>query len=285
MKILLIRTKKGLRYAQHIQSAVRSLGMQCFISDVDSLDATLNIYGLNPSNTLIHSRTAGVHINKKIASLEKKGFHVINSSRALILTNNKYLAQKHAEKNGIPVAKTYKVRKNNVARMQKLLAQHGSLVLKPIFSQGQGIYCAKVEHGIGGQALAAIAAQVPGTFIQVQERIDYKKLIRMIVINYTVLTDAATYDEPSRDWKCSVCLNPAIKKYTVRDAALVRLGEETARAFGARINYIDFFEDARGQFILNEINTACSLFFHEKVTGVPIADVIARFLVDTASAK
>lgn len=280
--ILLIRTKKGLRYAEHIQRAVQTLGAQCVISDIDSLDATFKKYSLTPANTLIHSRTAGVKTNKKIACLERKGFHVINSSRALTLTNNKYLAQKHAEKNGIPVAKTYKVNKKNVTRIRKLLMQYGSLVLKPIFSQGQGIYCYKVDVDLSDQKLIETLANIPGTLIQVQECIHYKKLIRMIVIDYKALVDAATYDEPSDGWKCSVCLNPAVKKYVVTDSVLIRLAEDTARAFGARINYIDFFEDAGGNFILNEINTACSLFFHEKVTGVAINEQIARFLVHVA---
>jgi glutathione synthase/RimK-type ligase-like ATP-grasp enzyme len=118
----------------------------------------------------------------------------------------------------------------------------------------------------------------------------YRRLIRVIVIDFKALPEATVYDEPlPGSWKCSVCLNPRIKKLDNPPQELLTLAEKTARAFDARVNFIDFFETASGgppqrtnpipRFILNEINTACNLTRHEIVTGVPIHKKIAEFLL------
>lgn len=276
--ILLIRTRKGLKYAQIIQDYLWSRGFRCFISDADSVSNVMEQNWLDPQNTLIHPRTAAPLINKKIAQLESMGFKVINPSRALKLTSNKYLSQKHAEKMGIPVAETYKVRKGNLNKIKAVIKKHGAAVLKPIFSQGQGTYCNKVDAETPEKTLKEILASMPGKAIQVQQYINYKKLVRVIVIGYKALREAAVYDVPKDGWKCSVCLNPKIKKYTFKNDILFKLAEKTAKAFGAQINFIDFFEDADGNFILNEINTACSLRLHEKVSGCKIHKYIGDFL-------
>lgn len=279
--VLIIRTKMGLKYALKISQYLESKGVHCFISEINNVDAVLAENSLTPSNTIIHSRTAGRITNEKINKFEKAGFKVINSSKTLTLTSNKYLSQEHARTNRICVADTYKVDKKDVDRFLSLLEKYGSLVVKPIFSQGRGIYCQKINKGISKDDLCNILDSVPGKMIQAQQCINYKKLIRVIVIGYKALRDATVYDEPANDsWKCSVCLNPNIKKYTDNRNDLFELAELTARTFGAQINFIDYFEDADGRFVLNEINTACSLFIHERVTGCPIHQYIGDFLLN-----
>jgi len=279
MNILLIRSKAGIRYASHIRDHILSRGVNCFITDILSVEDFIWEKGLKPSNTLIHSRTAGPETNKKIAQIEKAGFMVINPARTLELTSNKYLSQVHAEECGIPVAKTYKVKKTDLKKIGELAVLHQSVVLKPIFSQGQGIFCKRIPAGIGEGSLKAILDLMPGDEIQVQQFIDYEMLIRVIVINFKAIREATIYDVPAQDWKCSVCLNPRIKKYGDFSDDLFVLAEKTARDFNARINFIDFFRDRKGDFILNEINTACSLFFHEEVSGVKINELIGDFLI------
>lgn len=280
--ILLVRTRKGLKYSQVIQDYLWSRGLRCFISEVDSISNVMEQNWLDPQNTLIHSRTAAPLVNKKIARFEKKGFKVINSSRTLNLTSNKYLSQKHAKESGIPVAETYKVSKGNLNKIKALIKKHGEVVLKPIFSQGQGIYCNKVDIETPEKALKEVLASIPGKIIQVQQYINYRKLIRVIVIGYKALKEATVYDVPAQGWKCSVCLNPGIKKYTPKNDILFKLAEKTAKAFGAQINFIDFFEDVNGDYILNEINTACSLRIHESVSGCKIHEFIGDFLAQRA---
>jgi len=284
MNILLIRSKAGIRYASHIRDYILSQGMDCHVTDILSVEDFIREKGLNPSNTLIYSRTAGPETNKKIAEIERAGFTVINSVRTLELTSNKYLAQIHAEECGIPIAKTYKVKKADLKKIRELAFMHQSVVLKPIFSQGQGIFCQKVTAGIAEESLKTILDLMPGDEIQVQQFIDYEMLIRVIVINFKAIREATTYDFPGqKDWKCSVCLNSKIKKY--RDFAddLFVLAEKTARDFNAKINFIDFFKDMKGNFILNEINTSCSLFLHEAVSGVRINELIGDFLIAQTS--
>ncbi|MBI5413461.1 hypothetical protein HZA42_03900 [Candidatus Peregrinibacteria bacterium] len=280
--ILLVRTKKGLRYSQIIQDYLWSRGLRCFVAEIDSISNVMEQNWLDSRNTLIHSRTAAPLVNKKIARLEKEGFKIINSSRTLNWTSNKYLSQKHAKKSGIPVAETYKVDKRNLGKINALIKKHGEVVLKPIFSQGQGIYCNKVDLKTPEKALKKILDSMPGNPIQIQQYIDYKKLIRVIVIGYKALREATVYDVPAEGWKCSVCLNPEIKKYTPQNDVLFKLAEKTAKAFGAQINFIDFFEDANGDYILNEINTACSLRIHENVSGCKIHKHIGDFLAKHA---
>jgi glutathione synthase/RimK-type ligase-like ATP-grasp enzyme len=279
MNIIIVRTKKGLKYAQIIQNYILSQGIDCYLAERSELGEIIRKYNLKPENTLIHARCAGTTTNKILAQFAKQGFKIINSPKTLELTSNKYLANLHAQKNKLPIAKTYKLIKNDLFGLKKLLNKHKVLILKPIHSRGQGIFCQKVDFNCKDEELKRILNSVPGQEIQVQEFIDCKKLIRVIVIGYKVLADAYTYDVPAMSWKCSVCLNPNIKKYDLQDMKLKKLAEKTARVFKAQVNFIDFFEDQKGQFILNEINTACSLLIHEKITGVPIHRYIGDFLI------
>ena len=279
MNIIIVRTKRGFKYAQKIQKYIISQGFNCYIARRWELNQVIKKSNLRPGNTLIHSRTAGRITNKKLAKIEAMGFKIINSVKTLELTSNKYKANILAAKNNIPVAKTHKVKIDDLKTIKIFLAKYKVLVLKPIHSQGQGVFCQKIDSNITEKELIEKVDIVPGEKIQVQEFIDYKKLIRVIVIDYKALDNAYTYDMPKQSWKCSVCLNPKIKKYIPESDKLKKLAEKTARAFKAQVNFIDFFEDKKGNFILNEINTACSLFIHEKVTGVPIHKYIGDFLI------
>jgi len=279
MNIIIVRTKKGIRYALKIHNYLVKQGIDCFLAEIKELGGKIKKFNLKPKDTLIHARCAGTTTNKILAQFAKRGFKIINSPQTLELTSNKYLANLHAQKNKLPIAKTYKLLKTDLSGVKKLLQKHKIIVLKPIHSKGQGIFCQKVGHGCKETKLKKILNSIPGQEIQVQEFIDYKKLIRIIVIGYKVLANASTYDMPSANWKCSVCLNPKIKKYHLVNRKLKKLAEKTARVFKAKVNFIDFFETKNGQFVLNEINTACSLFLHEKVTGVPIHKFIGDFLI------
>jgi len=279
MTIVLLRTKRGHSYAQKIQRAVLALGTDCVISEIAELEDCITQHDLKPENTLIHSRTAGPITNQKIAAIEAQGFRVINPSANLMLMNEKYTAHEHAEKHKLPVAATLKIRKDDTITLDVFLQKYKTVVIKPIYSQGQGVYCQKVSSDMNEQERLGLLESVPGDEIQVQEYIPYKRLIRVIVIDYRALPEATTYDEPTNSWKCSVCLNPNIKAYREDRPELFKLAERTARAFGAKVNFIDFFENQHGQFILNEINTACNLNIHERVTGVRIHEKIAEFLV------
>jgi glutathione synthase/RimK-type ligase-like ATP-grasp enzyme len=279
MNIILIHTKNGIKYAKVIQDYILSQGINCYLSRRKSIKQVITDNNLKPNNTLIYSRIAGKYTNEKLAKIEAMGYKIINSTSTLELTSNKYKANLHAAQKKLPIADTYKINKTNFAEIKKLLKKYKILVLKPIHSQGQGIFCHKIQDNLSAKELKAKIKEVPGEEIQVQGFIDYQKLIRVIVIGYKVVADSYTYDIPDQGWKCSVCLNPRIKKYEPSDDRLKDLAEKTAKAFEAEINFIDFFEDKKGKFILNEINTACNLIRHEQVTGVDIHKYIGDFLI------
>lgn len=279
MNILLIHTKNGVKYAKKIQEYILDQGISCYLTRRKDIEKVIKDNNLEPTNTLIHSRVAGLYTNKILAGIENQGFKIINPSTTLELTSNKYKANAHAKKKHLPIAKTYKVDKLNYKKVKKLLKKYKILVLKPIHSQGQGIFCQKIDKNLSDEELIKILKSVPGEKIQVQEFIDYKILIRVIVIDYKVVDNAYVYDVPDQGWKCSVCLNPKIKKYKPESDELKKLAEKTAKAFKAKVNFIDFFQDKKGKFILNEINTACNLLIHEQVSGVAIHKHIGDFLI------
>lgn len=279
MKIVLVRTKQGTRYNEIIKEYLISRGIECSVVRLGELREIMAKKELAPRRTIIHVRTGGPQTSRFMKKLEDDGFLVINTAQTLERTNNKYLANVIAAKNGLPIARTHKVAKNNLSEIKELIKKYQTAVLKPVRSQGQGKYCFRVSAAENEASLKDKLAQIPGQKAQLQEFIDYQKLIRVIVIGFRVLPGATTFDEPGQEWKCSVCLNPDIKKHEVVSEGLVKLAEKTARVFNSQIGFIDFFEDRKGNFILNEINTACNLRFHEKITGVPIHRFIGDYLI------
>jgi glutathione synthase/RimK-type ligase-like ATP-grasp enzyme len=282
MNILLINNDKAKLYPLMFQEYLESRGARCYSSTwrQEEIEAVIASQGLKPSDTIIHARTAGPHVTGNYQDLEKAGYLVINKSSATALTSNKYESQVFARQNGIPTADTYKLNKRAVPEIKSLVEKYNCVVAKPILSQGQGVYCRKLDAGMPADVIAGFIADIPGEEIIIQALVDYQKLIRTIVIGSKLLKGASTFDVPaSGGWKASVCLNPDIKKYGVEDDRLIELAEKTARVFDCGVSFIDFFAGSDGNLILNELNTACSLIIHEKATGLPIHRFIADYLL------
>ncbi len=144
MNIILIHTKNGIKYAKVIQGYILSEGINCYLARRKSIKQVIEDNNLKPGNTLIHSRIAGLYTNKMLAKIENEGFKIINPSRTLELTSNKYKANNLAKKKGLPIAATYKIDKLKHKKVKKILKKYNSLVLKPIHSQGQGIFVKKL---------------------------------------------------------------------------------------------------------------------------------------------
>jgi glutathione synthase/RimK-type ligase-like ATP-grasp enzyme len=286
MNILLVNTDKAKIYPQMFEGYLKSKNISCYSSRwrKEEIIEVISSRGLTPSNTLIYARTAGPHVTETYKELELEGYKIINKSYTTELSSNKYESQIFALKRNIPAANTYKINKESIEEIQRLAKKHGSVIAKPIFSQGQGIYCEKINDGMSENEIIKLISEIPGQDIIIQEYIKYQRLIRTIVVGFKMLKEASTFDMPiDGNWKASVCMNPAIKKYEITDNKLVELAEKTARAFESEISFIDFFEDVEGNFILNELNTACSLIIHEKVTGVKIHQYICDYLIKSAS--
>jgi len=286
MNILLINTDQAKIYPKMFEKYLNKMGYNCYSSSWrrEDIFSVISSKKLSPLNTLIYARTAGPHITKTYKELEKKGFRVINKSFATELTSNKYNSQIFAKKNSIPVASTYKINKKEIKKIQELSKKHGFVIAKPIFSKGQGLFCKKISQKSSVKEITELIFDIPGNDIIVQEKVEYTKLIRVIVVGFKVLREASTYDSPTKNnWKASVCMNKNIKKYDLVDDRLIKLAEKTAKKFDCGISFIDFFEDQGGNFILNELNTACGLIIHEKISGLKIHERISDYLIEEVS--
>lgn len=281
MNILLISLDQAKLYPPRIKRYIQSHNIKCYLSKwrKNEIEETISKYGLNPKNTLIHARVANPEVNKTFKNLESRGFRVINPSKSLKLTSNKYLTYQAAKKHKIPTPETFKVSKKDIQKILKILSKFKTAVLKPVYSQGLGKYCKKIEHGATSGEVESAVSDIPGGQINVQQYINYKKLIRVIVIGGKALMEATTYDEPTQSWKASVCMNPNLKKYNFKNLKLFKLAEKIARDFKLEITFIDFFETGSGEIILNEINTACGFIIHEDVTRVKIHEYIGDYLI------
>lgn len=285
MNIFLINSQKAKIYPQMFKEYLTSKGINCYSSkgEKEKIKSVIISQKLSPLNTLIYARTAGPHITETYKELEREGYKIINKSRATELTSNKYESQIFAKRNGLPVAHTYKINKKEIAKIKELAEKYGSVIAKPIRSQGQGLFCKKIDKDITSNEVVKLLADIPGEDIIVQEKIEYQKLIRVIVIGFQVLKEATTYDVPvASNWKASVCMNLNIRKYEMTNDKLVSLAEKIAKVFDCGVSFIDFFEDKNGNFILNELNTACSLIIHEKITSVKIHEHISDYLIEEA---
>jgi len=280
MNILLINTKKAKLYPLLIQQYLQTKGITCYLSDFDQdeINKLISTNNLTPANTLIHARTAGPHVTQTYKELEQKGFIIVNKSLTTALTSNKYESQIFAGKGGLPVAQTMIVSKSDVNEILSFVNNFNQLVAKPIYSQGGGIFCKKVDKSMSVHEVRLLVEDIPGDEIIIQEYIAYQKLIRTIVVEHKMIMDATTYDTPT-DWKASVCMNPNIKKYESPDQRLIDLAQRTAKAFEAEISFIDFFQKENGEYILNELNTACGLIIHEDKTGIRIHEHISDYLI------
>lgn len=269
-------------YARYFRK--KSVGYHHATRIRSSIEATLAKRGLTSDNTLVYARAAGPKSSTSYRFLEQEGFSIINPRFATELTSDKYEAQAFAKRHGLPVADTFKCNKTAIDEIYGIVQkyEHG-VVIKPIHSQGQGKYCHKLNRQTTKPTLRKLLEQVPGDEVVVQQRVRYRRLVRTIVVGGNMLVDATTYDFPRKgQWKASVCLNPKIKKYPSPNAKLIALAELVAHEFRCPISFIDFFEDHDGNFILNELNTACSLRIHERITGVKIHRHISDFLIRQA---
>lgn len=282
MNIFIINTDKAKLYPQMMKKYIETKGFVCYISKwrEAEINSVISAHNLTPLNTLIHARTAGPHITDTYKKLEDNGFTVINKSTTTDLTSNKYNSQVFAAKHGIPVPQIYKLSKQAIKEIKNLADKYGSIVAKPIYSQGQGIFCRKIDNTESVAQMSQTVADIPGEEIIIQEYVPYVKLIRTIVVGYKILKGATAFDVPAKDeWKSSVCMNPKIKKYLDCNDKLINLAEQTAKSFEAEVSFIDFFELRNGKYILNELNTACGLIIHEDITNIKIHQHIVNYLV------
>lgn len=279
MIVMIVQHPSGFFHNQ-IARSVRELGVQCTLVswmhfDVKVLDA------FSPERDVIFLRTGTQQALDIARRFERRGFRVLNDSRYINISAQKFIANLYARANGIPVPElSVAVAKKHPSILREYLNQYGVLVAKPIYSRDMGRFVFRVTSESMDESLKLIES-IPGQEVLLQDEIQFDRIVRAIVIGKKMLVEATTFDtKHAPDWKATVCMNPNAKHYVDVPDKLVKLAEWTNTAFGGDVAYIDFFEQASGDYVLSEINHSCGLQHHERITGVPIRKHIARYLVE-----
>lgn len=260
-------------YTKRIANAVERKGYQTKIISWRLFDDAL-VRKLDPGNDVIFLRTGALPAIKIAREFEDAGFLVLNDSRYVTLSAQKFLANVHARTSGIAVpALNVCIPKNNIDLLLLHLRQNGPLVAKPIISRDMGRYVYRIASPKDSDRVLCI----PGSHILLQSEIRFTRLVRAIVTRESMLAEATTYEVKRSSWKVTVCENPHAAHYKCVPSELIAISERTIKAFGGEIAYIDYFETSDG-FVLNEINHSCSLREQEQISGCPIAERLGDYL-------
>lgn len=264
-------------YSRRIARAVDRMGMPTKIYSWKDFDRRW-IDQHDPGKDLIFFRTGAPGSIPIARAFEDAGFRVANDSRYIQLSSHKYLANVHAQANGISVPElNIKIAKNNIELLSLCLKQYGPLVVKPIISRDKGRYVFLIKDASD----FAVLPTIPGPDILVQSEVRFERLVRTIVTSEQMLVEATTYDVKRDSWKATVCENPQACHYVNIPPELAAIAMKTIRVFGGEIAYIDYFETRDG-YVLSEINHSCGLIEHERISGYPIANKLAEHLVKAA---
>lgn len=292
MNFVIVRTRGGTKYARRIGHELRELGHHYRIPSHDNIRELIRSTGWRRDNTVIHARAAypsrsgfmGV-----LFELERNGWAVINTPDALLLTSDKLACARMLEDSGMWQPRTEAIAGvREIPKVYEFLANHHTCVTKPVASQGNGKYVHVIDRQTRRGQLEYIIREPAGA-IMVQEYIPYIALHRVVVLNGEPIRTVWT-DRPTRDrWKVSVCLNPAMKVTNNPPRALTDLAVRAQEIVGGDINFVDIFEcrwDLSRMcptFVIGEINTACSLLRHERMSGINIAKRIAETMLRLVS--
>jgi glutathione synthase/RimK-type ligase-like ATP-grasp enzyme len=266
------------RYTLRIASAVEALGED--VKVVSRIDFDYNwVERMNPYIDTVFFRTGSLEAVPIARAFERQGFRVLNDSRYIHLTGDKYLANAYAESVGLPVPDlTVKIDKSDLRLQEYYLDAYGPLVAKPVISWDKGRFVYLIEEPNELKRLQLI----PGASVILQSYVKLDLLVRIVATSEGVIVPATTYVSPGNSWKASACGNPSAKHYRDVPDRLVKLAERFVSVYGAEVAFIDFFS-VGNEFVLNEINHSCDLLTNEKITKCPIAARIADFLARRGS--
>lgn len=278
MIIMIVQHPEGF-YHNQIARAVRDLGEECTLLSWMNFDYSV-IDQFDPTTDIVFIRTGTPQALRIARNFERRGFHVLNDSRYINISSQKFIANLYARANKIPVPELcVAVDKKHPEILRQYIREYGVLVAKPIYSRDMGRFVFRVTADTLEEDMKLIDS-IPGQEIMLQNEIQFERIVRAIVLGKKMIVEATTYDtKHPPDWKATVCMNPNAKHYLDVPKKLVDLAQWTSTAFGGEVAYIDYFEQESGDYVLSEINHSCGLQHHEKITGVPIRKHIARYLV------
>lgn len=314
MNILILTTGKGQNFGRAISHRMRlELRGENHIIYRYRVTAISEAFQrhpeFNPSNTIIHCRAAHPTAQwmQNLVGLEQAGYKVVNNTASLRLTSDKLAFWNLVNSQDLAAydddeAEVLTAELPRRLSAGWLSAQAGlwrpytsaGVVVKPRYSQGQGTHVHKLTWAefTDHAHMQELVATMPHCPIVIQEVIDYVAIYRVVVINGIAGTAAITVDRPEwheNDWKVSVCLNKNQRHFEVGSGdsgsatvlKATQLGQyavELQRAVGGEINFIDIYETRNGELVVSEINTACNLGIHARVTGADFAGFISNYL-------
>ena len=288
---MIVHTETSSSYARRIASSLnwinehKHMNIRTSVVSVNEIPNTVD----NPRGTLINARAAIPESNwmSRLEVLETSGVKVINSTRVLKLTSDKLtsgiLLNNVLGNQLCPM--TWELNKNDEDSNNGIYRNlaNGFYVLKPYISMEQGANVTKFTKGLDSlDRFINIINSMPTTKVVLQRYIDYVGIHRVICINGHSLpfsfVDMVEYHPDN--WKVSVCLNKTTMRYNYNpNHRLLELAEQIQQSIGGNINFIDIFETRNGNYVLSEINTACNLGIHERLSNFNIHYQIAKELV------
>jgi len=296
--IVIVHTGGGVRYANRIFRSVR------WIENRRRLHITTHLVpphggeierlldSLPREDTIIHARAA--HPDARFMDVldiaHEEGWKIVNKPSVLRLTSNKGLCATTLLREHLPHPKTWVLNRERlspeIVNELDIDGEADDLIVKPVVSNGQGKFVKKIPF----QAFydGSWVNLVSGSPVVVQEVVPYSAIYRVICIDGHALpyafVDKQTF-HPA-EWKVSVCLNKLQHFVPNPGPVLLALAERVQQLIGGEINFIDIFETGPGHYVISEINTACSLFIHERLATAAghidanIHNRIARYLID-----
>ena len=276
-----------LSYPSRIASGVFKRGIKVNLYDPPTLIKMLKNDKFLPDETgeVLHFRSTLPR--KHIEDLTTKGFICVNSAEAVYNSMDKIHSQMLAKANDIPIAPTHeKLLLSESSNIKKELADimdlhsWSSCVIKPNFSSGNGANVWKIDRNEIEQF--DIKRFYRAKFWVVQKCISYDRIIRTILHGGELVQECVTYDQPlPGGWKCTVCINPHMKYEPNPTDELKKFVEKVCgviKADDPGIAYIDVFETSLG-YVYGETNLNCTLEQHEQVTGFPVYQHKADYLI------
>lgn len=269
--IIILTTENGGSFGRKIADTLHELKYLRRVLSVNDIDLIENY---PPNKTLIHSRAAHPNAQwmRKLEELERNGYKVINPTSVLKLTSDK--AECAIKIKGHPQTWIF-----NSAEELVNFNQTGEFIIKPEVSQGQGAFVEKFSLPYAN--LSTLYNNQPTRKVVVQRLINYSAIYRVICINGVALKKVFVDRPTPANWKVSVCLNDISMTCEDGSPELLNYAENIQKNIGGKVNFVDAFitENKYNPFVLSEINTACNLSIHERLSGINIHELIANYLI------
>jgi ribosomal protein S6--L-glutamate ligase len=206
--------------------------------------------------------------------LEFMGKPMLNSSRSLDYTKNKFLSLQILAKSGIPVPPTLMTR--SPATVKDAIKQLGGLpVVLKLFrgSQGKGVMLGENIASVDS-ILTAVWAIGFDIILQKYLKETRGEDIRVLVMNNQVI--ATMKRTPAKnDFRSNIHQGGSIKKVVITEAEK-QMALNATRALGLKLAGIDLMRTRTGPLVL-EVNASPGFEGMEKITGINIARKIINF--------